>query len=426
MLMTITVAIFAIAYIVIASDKVPHYLVTSVGAIAVLVIGAVDPVTALTDHHLGIDWNVILLLFGMMLLVGALQTTGLFEYLAALSADIARGNPRVTLLLILGISALFSTLLPNLTIVMLIAPVAISLARTLAVSPVPFVLATIIGSNVGGTATLIGDPPNLIIGSRIGIEFIPFLVVMGPIALIGLVVTALYFVVAYRHALPNRRIDRQRAVDLDESTMLRNKPTLVAGLLLLAVVVGSYIAGSLAGLPPAYAALTAGVLAAIISRAPLSNVAASVEWKTLAFFAGLFVLVGALVSVGALRLLSTWLIGVVGTDVPTISLILLGFSGLVSGIVDNIPYVTSMVPVIADMNSALQLAEPSVLWWALATGADFGGNLTIVGASANIVGVAIAHREGVKISMWGFAKVGIPVTILSLVATVPYFLFVLV
>jgi Na+/H+ antiporter NhaD/arsenite permease-like protein len=426
MLMTITVAIFAIAYILIASDKIPHYLVTSVGAIAVLVIGAVDPITALTDHHMGIDWNVILLLFGMMLLVGALQTTGLFEYLAALSADIARGNPRVTLLLILGISALTSTLLPNLTIVMLIAPVAISLARTLAVSPVPFVLATIIGSNVGGAATLIGDPPNLIIGSRIGIEFMPFLVVMGPIALIGLVVTALYFVVAYRHALPNQRVDRQRAVDLDESTMLRNIPTLVVGLSLLAVVVGSYIAGSLAGLPPAYVALTAGVLAAIISRAPLSSVAASVEWKTLAFFAGLFILVGALVSVGALRLLSTWLIGVVGTDVPTISLILLGFSGLVSGIVDNIPYVTSMVPVIADMNTALQLAEPSVLWWALATGADFGGNLTIVGASANIVGVAIAQREGVKISMWGFAKVGIPVTVLSLVATVPYFLLVLV
>jgi Na+/H+ antiporter NhaD/arsenite permease-like protein len=208
--------------------------------------------------------------------------------------------------------------------------------------------------------------------------------------------------------------------------MLRNIPTLVVGLSLLAVVVGSYIAGSLAGLPPAYVALTAGVLAAIVSRAPLSNVAASVEWKTLAFFAGLFILVGALVSVGALGLLSTWLIGVVGTDVPTITVILLGFSGLVSGIVDNIPYVTSMVPVIADMNSALQLSEPSVLWWALATGADFGGNLTVVGASANIVGVAIAHREGVKISMWGFAKVGIPVTVLILVATVPYFLFVLV
>ncbi|MEY4899356.1 MAG: hypothetical protein RL294_1167 [Actinomycetota bacterium] len=426
MLMTLTVAIFVIAYILIASEKVPHYLVTSIGAIAVLAIGAVDPVTALTDHHMGIDWNVILLLFGMMLLVGGLQTTGLFEYLAALSADVARGNPRVTLLLILGISALTSTLLPNLTIVMLIAPVAISLARTLAVSPVPFVLATIIGSNVGGTATLIGDPPNLIIGSRIGIEFMPFLAVMGPIALIGLVVTALYFVVAYRHALPNRRVDRQRAVDLDEASILRNIPTLVIGLILLAVVVGSYIAGSLAGLPPAYVALTAGVLTAIVSRAPLSKVAASVEWKTLAFFAGLFILVGALVSVGALRILSTWLISIVGTDIPTISVILLGFSGLVSGIVDNIPYVTSMVPVIADMNTALGLVEPSVLWWALATGADFGGNLTVVGASANIVGVAIANREGVKISMWDFAKVGIPVTVLTLVATVPYFLFVLV
>lgn len=425
MLMTMTVAIFAIAYALIASEKVPHFLVTTVGAIAVLVIGAVDPITALTDHHMGIDWNVIFLLFGMMLLVGALQTTGLFEYLAALSADIARGNPRVTLLLILVISALTSTLLPNLTIVMLIAPVAISLARTLSVSPVPFVLATIIGSNVGGAATLIGDPPNLIIGSRIGIEFMPFLFVMGPIALIGLVVTALYFVVRYRHDLPNRRVDRQRAVDLDESTILRNIPTLVVGLALLAVVVGSYIAGSLAGLPPAYVALTAGVLAAIVSRAPVTDVVRSVEWKTLAFFAGLFILVGALVSVGALKILSTWLISIVGTDVPTISVILLGFSGLISGIVDNIPYVTSMVPVIADMNNALGLSEPSVLWWALATGADFGGNLTIVGASANIVGVAIAHREGIKISMWDFAKVGIPVTALTLLATVPYFLFVL-
>lgn len=425
MLMTMTVAIFVIAYALIASEKVPHFLVTTVGAIAVLVIGAVDPITALTDHHMGIDWNVIFLLFGMMLLVGALQTTGLFEYLAALSADIARGNPRVTLLLILVISALTSTLLPNLTIVMLIAPVAISLARTLSVSPVPFVLATIIGSNVGGAATLIGDPPNLIIGSRIGIEFMPFLFVMGPIALIGLVVTALYFVVRYRHDLPNRRVDRQRAVDLDESTILRNIPTLVVGLALLAVVVGSYIAGSLAGLPPAYVALTAGVLAAIVSRAPVTAVVRSVEWKTLAFFAGLFILVGALVSVGALKILSTWLISIVGTDVPTISVILLGFSGLISGIVDNIPYVTSMVPVIADMNNALGLAEPSVLWWALATGADFGGNLTIVGASANIVGVAIAHREGIKISMWDFAKVGIPVTALTLLATVPYFLFVL-
>jgi Na+/H+ antiporter NhaD/arsenite permease-like protein len=349
----------------------------------------------------------------------------LFQYLAALSAEIARGNPRVTLLMILLVSALTSTLLPNLTIVMLVAPVAIQLARTLNVNPVPFVLATIIGSNVGGAATLIGDPPNLIIGSRIGIEFMPFLAIMGPIALIGLVVTALYFVVIYRNALPNRAVDRARAVALDESTMITNVPMLVVGLALLAVVVGSYIAGSLFGLPPSYVALVAGVLAAIVSRAPVSEVSATVEWKTLAFFAGLFIIVGALVSVGALGILSNWLISIAGTDVPTITLVLLGFSGIISGIVDNIPYVTSMVPVIADMNVALNLTEPSVLWWALATGADFGGSLTVVGAASNIVGVAIAHREGIKLTMWGYAKVAIPVTLLAIVATVPYFLFVL-
>jgi Na+/H+ antiporter NhaD/arsenite permease-like protein len=168
-----------------------------------------------------------------------------------------------------------------------------------------------------------------------------------------------------------------------------------------------------------------GVFAAAVSRAPLRAVSASVEWKTLAFFAGLFILVGALVSVGALRIFSTWLISVIGTDVPTISVILVAISGLISGIVDNIPYVTSMVPVIADMNNALGLPEPSVLWWALATGADFGGNLTVVGASANIVGLAIAHREGIKLTMVDYAKVGVPVTALTILATIPYFLFVL-
>jgi Na+/H+ antiporter NhaD/arsenite permease-like protein len=162
-----------------------------------------------------------------------------------------------------------------------------------------------------------------------------------------------------------------------------------------------------------------------MSRASLTQAAATVEWKTLGFFAGLFIIVGALVSVGALEVVSHWLISIIGTDIDVISISLLAFSGIVSGIVDNIPYVTSMIPVIFNLNEALGLSEPSVLWWALATGADFGGSLTVVGASSNIVGVAIAHREGIKLSMWDYAKIGIPVTLLSLLATVPYFLFVI-
>jgi Na+/H+ antiporter NhaD/arsenite permease-like protein len=249
------------------------------------------------------------------------------------------------------------------------------------------------------------------------------LVVMGPIALIGLVVTAAYFVVVYRKSLAPRGDDSARRITT--TATLTNVPLLVVSLVLLALIIGTYIVGTFFGLSPEYIALSSGALATLMSRASLTQAASTIEWKTLGFFAGLFIIVGSLVSVGALEVVSRWLISVIGTDINAISISLLAFSGIVSGIVDNIPYVTSMIPVIFNLNHALGLSEPSVLWWALATGADFGGSLTVVGASANIVGVAIAHREGIKLSMWDYAKVGIPVTLLSLLATVPYFLFVI-
>lgn len=422
MLMLATTVIFLVAYALIASEKVPHHIVTTVGALVVIVIGAIDPATALTNPHEGIDWSVLALLVGMMLLVGAIRTTGAFEWLAGITARLGRGNARITLALILLLSALTSTVLPNLTIVMLVAPVAIHLARQLRVAPLPFVLATIIGSNVGGTATLIGDPPNLIIGNRVGIEFLPFLEVMGPVALIALAVALVYFLLVFRRSLADVSPELAEKVAVTDTHRLRKIPLLVTAVALLAVVVVGYVAGGIAGVDPAFIALGSGVIAAALSRESLPVIGRGVEWKTLVFFAGLFVLVGALVSVGAMHEFSTFLTGVVGTDTTVISLVLLGVSGIVSGIVDNIPYVTSMIPVLTDLNSSLGLAEPSVLWWVLATGADLGGNLTVVGASANIVGVAIAHREGIRLSMWDYAKVGIPVTLLMLVATAPYLL----
>lgn len=422
MLMLATTVIFLVAYILIASEKVPHAIVTTVGAVAVVAIGAIDPVTAVTNPHEGIDWAVIALLVGMMLLVGAIRTTGVFEYLAGVAARVGRGNARLTLVLILLIAAVTSAVLPNLTIVMLVAPVAIHLARQLGVNPVPFVLATIVGSNVGGTATLIGDPPNLIIGNRVGIEFLPFLASMGPVALIALAVTIGFFLVVYRRELAPVSPDVAERAAIADTHALRNIPLLVTAVALLAAVIGTYIAGGLAGVDPAYIALAAGVLAAGLSRAPIRTIASGIEWTTLAFFAGLFVLVGALVSVGALRVFSDFLIGILGTDLGFITVVLLGVSGIVSGIVDNIPYVTSMIPVLTDLNASLGLADPSPLWWVLATGADLGGNLTVVGASANIVGIAIAHREGISLGMWDYAKIGIPLTLLMLIATAPYLL----
>jgi Na+/H+ antiporter NhaD/arsenite permease-like protein len=422
MLMSLTVGIFAVAYGLIASERIPGYIVTGIGAVAVLGIGAIDPVTALTNPHEGIDWSVIALLVGMMLLVGAIRTTGVFEYLAGIAARVGRGNAKVTLVLILLITAVTSAVLPNLTIVMLVAPVAIHLARQLGVNPVPFVLATIIGSNVGGTATLIGDPPNLIIGNRVGIGFVPFFTAMGPVALIALAVAIGFFLVVFRRALVSvSPVVAERAADSD-TRELSHLPLLTVSIALLGVVIGAYIAGGLGGFDPAVIALAAGVLAAGLSRTSIRAIVSGIEWRTLVFFAGLFVLVGALVSVGALHAFAGFLAGAVGTNLDVVSVVLLGVSGIVSGIVDNIPYVTSMIPVVTELNTALGLGHDSGLWWVLATGADLGGNLTIVGASANIVGIAIAHREGIRLTMWDYAKVGVPLTLLMLAASIPYLL----
>ncbi len=417
MLMMLTTATFVIAYALIMSERVPHYLVALGGAVAVLAIGAIDPVTAMSDPHRGIDWDVILLLVGMMLLVSAIQSTQFFPVLAHRIETIVRGNARGTVIALVVLSALASSVLPNLTIVMMVAPVAIHLAKRLGRSAVPFVLATIFGSNIGGTATLIGDPPNLIIGSRVGISFVEFVTAMGPVALVALVVAIGYLLLVYRRELATSAVI-DVAIDAPVVHLVKI-PTLVLSGVILATIIGTYSVGSLFGIPAATVAVVGGLIAVVVARIPVATVASAIEWRTLAFFLGLFVLVGSLVSVGALHAASQVLVTLIGNDPGVITGGLLFVSGIASGIVDNIPYVTSMIPVVSDINTALGLSDHSSLWWALAAGADLGGNLTVVGASANIVGVAIAHREGIRLSLWDFAKVGIPLTLVTLVAVLP-------
>ncbi len=423
MLVVASVAVFVIAYALIASEKVDRIAVAVGGAALMVVIGATNAHNIFYEHETGIDWGVIFLLLGMMLIVSVIQTTGVFEYLAVKAIQLAKGNPKTTFIYIVTLVALLSTMLNNVTTIMLVIPMTLVTARKLKVSPVPFILGEVFASNIGGAGTLVGDPPNIIIGSKAGIDFVEFATHMGPIALIAHVATVLLMLVLFRTKLRNNPEDRAAALNDDARSHITDVSLMVKSIVVLSGVIIVFLLPDLIPVDPALVALIGSGVLILIGKVSAPVFTKDVEWGTLIFFAGLFIMVGALVNVGALEMFADYLKGVLGDDPRVVGSIVLGASGVLSGIVDNIPYVASMTPVIADLSASLPL-EPhnNFLWWALAVGADFGGNLTLVGASANIVAVALAGKAGVDIKFWEFAKYGIPVTLVSLAVSLPYLL----
>lgn len=423
MLVIASVAVFVLAYALIASEKYNRVAVATGGAAVMILIGATDGDKVFYEHETGIDWNVIFLLLGMMLIVGVIHKTGAFEFLAVKAIQLAKGNPRSTFIYILLLVAVASAILDNVTTVMLVVPMTLVLADKLRVSPVPFILGSVFASNIGGAATLVGDPPNIIIGSKAGLGFNEFLVNMAPISAIALVLTILLLLVLFRTSLRNTAADRAEALTLNASSFLKDIPLLVKSLSVLTVVIIGFLLHSVTHLEPSLVAMIGAGFLILISNLKPEEFARDVEWGTLVFFAGLFIMVGALVNVGAMSTFAEFLKSALGTDVNVITSAVLIVSGVFSGIVDNIPYVASMSPVIADLTSSLGLAAgDNVLWWSLALGADFGGNMTIVGASANLVAVGLAKKAGVPISFWQFAKYGVPVTVVTIAVSLPYLL----
>ncbi|MGB7981757.1 MAG: ArsB/NhaD family transporter [Candidatus Nanopelagicales bacterium] len=418
-----TTAIFVGVYVLIATERVHRVAAALGGAAVVLVLGIVDSEQAFYSPETGIDWDVIFLLLGMMLVVGVVRRTGVFEYVAIRSAKIAGGKPYGVLVMLVLVTAVASALLDNVTTVLLVAPVTLLLCDRLGLAPIPFLVAEALASNIGGAATLVGDPPNIIIASRAGLTFTDFLMHMLPIVV---VILAIFIAMArwmFRSALHGDPARAAALLALDEREAIKDSALLVRSGLVLAGILLGFLAQQQTGVAPSVVALAgAGVLLAI-SPLQAGELIDDIEWETLLFFMGLFIVVGALVHVGALEQLARGLAGVTGGEPrPTMLVILLG-SGVISAVVDNIPYVTAMSPVVESLiNSNPVLGENGGLWWALALGADLGGNATIVGASANVVIAGIAARNGHHITFATWLRYGVPTAVMSLVVCVPYVL----
>jgi Na+/H+ antiporter NhaD/arsenite permease-like protein len=415
----IALGVFVCAYVLIATEWVHRVVVALVGAALMLLFQIVDAHDAFFSEEFGIEWNVIFLLFGMMIIVGVLRHTGVFEYLAIWSAKRAKGRPFAVMTLLILITAGASALLDNVTTLLLVAPVTILIADRLGAPAAPFVIAEVLASNIGGTATLVGDPPNIIIAAEAGLSYLDFLANLLPIVLVLLVVFLLMARRAFASALifhPDRVAE---VMELDEREALVPGPLLPRALAVLGIVtLGFVLQDQLDYDPSVVALLGAGVLL-LVARSDPDRYLAEVEWHTLAFFIGLFIMVGALVKTGVIEDLAAWVIDVTGGDLFAATMLILVVSAVLSAIVDNIPYVATMAPLVASLAATIP-GDTTVLWWALALGADLGGNATSIGASANVVALGVAERAGFKIRFVEFLRYGVPVTLVTVAISAVY------
>jgi Na+/H+ antiporter NhaD/arsenite permease-like protein len=379
-----------------------------------LLIGATDAEHAFFSEAAGIDWNVVFLLLGMMLIVAVLQRTGVFEYLAIWAAKRARGRPFRVMVILVQVTAVASAVLDNVTTVLLVAPVTFLVCERLAVPVAPFLIAEALSSNIGGTATLVGDPPNIIIASRAGLSYNDFLVHLAPLVLVLMVVFIGLCRWLFRSAFTYDADRAEALMTLRERDVIRDRRLLVVSLAVLTLVTSAFALHSVLHLEPSVVALTGGLLLLALSGLDPESVAKDVEWPTLIFFAGLFVMVGALVNTGVIDKLATSAADATEGRLLLGSVALLWASAVLSALVDNIPYVATMSPVVAELVHANEgSGQSNVLWWSLALGADLGGNATAIGASANVVILGLAERSGKRISFWEFTKHGAVVAVVT-------------
>ncbi|MEU7004359.1 ArsB/NhaD family transporter [Nonomuraea sp. NPDC046570] len=417
----LSVAVFLGAYALIATERIHRVAAALGGAGIMLLIHASNAEAAFFSKESGVDWNVIFLLLGMMVIVGVLKQTGIFEYLAIWAAKRARGRPYRLMVLLVVITAIASALLDNVTTVLLIAPVTFLVCERLALPVVPYLIAQVIASNIGGAATLVGDPPNIIIASRGGLSFNDFLIHMAPMVIVLLAVFIGLCRILFRKSFV---YDAERAADimqLDEREAIADRRLLWQSLAVLALVMAAFVLHPVLHYEPSVVAiLGAGILVAA-TKVTTEQAIAEVEWPTLVFFMGLFVMVGALVETGVIGEVSRLAVEATAGQLGLTTMVLLWASAGLSAIVDNIPYVATMSPIVAELVQASGGNEQAqVLWWALAFGADLGGNATAVGAAANVVVIGIAARNRTPISFWEFTKYGLIVTFITVALVTPY------
>jgi Na+/H+ antiporter NhaD/arsenite permease-like protein len=405
----IAAAVFLVTYALIASDRIDKTVLALLGGVAMIVLGVIDQEAAFA----AIDFNVIFLLAGMMILAGILRRTGFFQWIAIRAVKVSRGDPFRLLVALSTIAAVLSAFLDNVTTVVLIAPVTLYIATVLRVSPLPFLICEILASNIGGTATLIGDPPNILIGSASGYDFAAFLVNMGPPALVAFVAFLVTARVSFAGELAIHAEIRDAVLALDEREVLTDRRLLATSLVVIGLTIAGFLVHGFLHLEPATIALLGATVLMLLTRLPPEEVLRDIEWTTLFFFIGLFMLVHGVVEVGIIAGIAEWLFAATSGDTGITAIGLLWLSGTASAIVDNIPYTATMIPLVEQLAVSGIPIEP--LWWSLALGACLGGNATIIGASANVVVANLAARAGHPIAFGHYLRYGVVVALQSLV-----------
>lgn len=411
--------VFVLMYAVIVSEKIHRTVAAMIGAILLMLAGVLSQETAL--HH--VDFNTLGLLVGMMILVSVTSQTGLFDYVAVKAAKTAKAEPRRLLIYLGLITAIFSAFLDNVTTVLLMVPVTFSITLKLKVKVVPFLLTQIIASNIGGTATLIGDPPNIMIGMAVKeLDFVAFLVNLAPIALLNLILVLFVMDVLYRKSLKTQPELQAKIMAMDERKSLTNMSLLYRCLFVLVLVIFGFFTHSITHIESSLIALTGGFFILLLaggSSKVVETALRKVEWPTIFFFIGLFIAVGGLIETGLINDMATKAVALTAGDVTMTSLLVLWLSALVSSVLDNIPFVATMIPLIENMGQmGVTNLEPA--WWSLALGACLGGNGTLVGASANLIVAAMAAERGVKITFMSYLKVGFGVMLMTIVVSTIY------
>ena len=412
--MGLAIAIFAVALAVIASERIDRTKVALVGAGLVVVTHTIEQEKAIE----AIDFNTIGLLAGMMLMVRLTETTGVYTYLAIRAGQLSRGRPLAVVASLALTTALLSAFLDNLTTVLLVVPITFLLADALDIDPIPLVIIEIVASNIGGTATLIGDPPNIIIAGATGLSFSAFIVNLAPIAAVTFVVVTAVLYLAYRSRLQVGAEARERVMELDADGAIEDHEELRRTVPILVATILAFFVHKAIGLEPATVALSGATVMLLATSQRLEDALAGIEWPTLFFFLGLFVMVGALEETGAIGEVAKG-IGDVTNGNRTAELLAINWiSTIGSGVVDNIPFTATMIPVVSELHA--DNGGDDAYWWSLALGACFGGNLTLIAAAANVAAAGMASKAGQPIGFMVFLRAGVPVTLISSVLATGY------
>ena len=412
----IAIVIFLVTMAAIMTEKLHRTVAAVAGALLLILTG----VLSVESGFSYVDLNTLGVLIGMMLFVAVVKNSGIFEYIAIKAANIAKGRPWPLRVLVAWITAVLSAFLDNVTTVLLIGPMTLAITSMLRINPIPFFMTQIMASNIGGTATLIGDPPNIMIGSAAGLSFTDFITNTGVAVLFVLAATIVCFYFIYGRKLHVEPEAMDSILQLDENKAIKDRSLLIKSVVMILLVVFGFVFHSQLHLESCTIALTAAAVMLLIGRQDVEEIVAGVEWTTILFFTGLFIVVGGLQETGVIQILANGLMDLTEGHMTLTILLILWVSAIVSSFLDNIPFVATLIPLILTMQSSGVDVTP--LWWAVSLGACLGGNGTLIGASANVVLSGISNRHGFPITFASYFKVGFPLMLVSVAISTVFLL----